>query len=84
MPNSSGCIATMPPPTPLFAGRPTCTSQSPDASYMPQLVMTAVVQRATSSRMTRSPLTGLRPPFASVAPMIARSRAFTATEHWRK
>ena len=61
MPNCSGRIATMPPPTPLFAGRPTCTSQSPEASYMPQLVMTAVVHRATSSRMTRSPLTGLRP-----------------------
>ena len=38
-----GGIVTIPPPMPLFAGRPTSYSQSPELSYSPAVSMTASV-----------------------------------------
>src|ERR1051325_8449259 len=35
-----GTTATMPPPTPLFAGRPTCQAQPPEPSYRPAIIIT--------------------------------------------
>ena len=73
----------MPPETPLLAGIPTVLSQSPAASYMPQLVITVSTCRAQSAETTCSPVTGWMPPLARVAAITARSRVVTSTEHWR-
>ena len=65
---------TIPPPMPLFPGRPTSYSQSPEVSYSPAVAITASVYRQVIASTTRSPVTGLTPPSASVAPITARSR----------
>ena len=74
----------MPPDTPLLAGRPTPTNHSPAPSYIPQLAITDRTMRTVRGDAARTPVIGLRPPAASVAAMIARSRASTSTAHWRK
>jgi hypothetical protein len=38
-----GDAVTIPPPIPLFAGRPTRYSQSPEVSYKPAVAMTVRV-----------------------------------------
>ena len=73
----------MPPETPLLAGMPTVVTQSPAASYMPQVVMTLRTWRTTSRLTTCSPVTGCTPPLARVAAISARSRVVTSREHWR-
>ena len=61
------------------AGRPSYI-HSPAPSYMPQVAMTRAACRGRSaSDAARSPVSGLRPPFARVAAMSARSRAVTDT-----
>ena len=84
MPSWPGSTATMPPPTPLLAGSPTALTQSPVASYIPQVTITLRVRRTTFASMTRRPVNGLNPPRASVAAIRARSVLVTLTEHWRK
>ncbi len=74
----------MPPPTPLLAGRPTSTTHSPAASYIPQVVITLSTRSTTSGSKTRSPVRGCTPPLASVAAISARSRQSTCSAHWRK
>ena len=74
----------MPPPTPDLPGRPTRTNHSPASSYMPQEFITDSTRSTVTGSMTRSSVNGLRPPAARVAPMIARSRVSTMTEHWAK
>ena len=76
-----GATATIPPETPDFPGNPD----------LEQPLARALVQAGggqhrkgvaqTSARTTRSPVTGLTPPCASVAPITARSRAVTSSEH---
>ena len=84
IPSLPGSTARTPPETPLLAGSPTDTSHSPAKSYMPQEAITLRTSRTTSSPTARSPVSGLTPPFASVAAITARSRQSTETEHWRK
>ena len=48
MPSCPGSTATMPPPTPLLAGMPTALTQSPAASYMPQVTITDSVRFTTA------------------------------------
>ncbi|OUD87740.1 hypothetical protein BC477_07090 [Clavibacter michiganensis subsp. michiganensis] len=45
--------------------------------------MTETESRATSRETTRDPVSGLRPPHASVAPMAARISGVTSTAHAR-
>ena len=42
IPMRVGTTAIMPPPTPLLAGTPTRTAKSPEPSYMPQVIRTAL------------------------------------------
>ncbi len=44
------------------------------------MVITASVARQLATLTTGSPVTGLTPPSASVAPITARSRAVTRSE----
>ena len=71
----------MPPETPLLAGRPTSYSHSPAPLYMPQVIITQSMLRTVAGRGHRLAVTGLRPPFASVAAIIARSRQSRLVEH---
>lgn len=73
-----------PPETPLLAGSPIRSSHSPEPSYIPQVAITASTRAATSGETTWSRVTGLSPPYARVAAIVARSRAVTRTAHWRK
>ena len=84
MPNCDGLTATRPPDTPDLAGSPTRNSHSPEKSYIPHVAMTVSTCSATACSMAVTPVRGLTPPLASVAPMTARSAAVTSTEHWRK
>ena len=52
MPSWPGSTATMPPPTPLLAGMPTALTQSPAASYMPQVTITDSVRFTTAASVT--------------------------------
>src|SRR5215471_11121446 len=45
-----GTTAMIPPPTPLFAGSPTCHAQPPDPSYRPAIVIVARIS-GTFSRL---------------------------------
>ena len=47
------------------------------------LATTSLVPGGSPEEMARSPVSGLTPPSASVAPMTARSRADTRSEHCR-
>src|SRR5580704_7628604 len=76
-----GAIATIPPPTPLFAGKPTFHAQVPDPSYSPASIIVLRMCGMSSALITRSPVAGLTPLFASVAPILANCVAFTPTEH---
>jgi aminobenzoyl-glutamate transport protein len=81
IPPFPGETVTIPPPIPLFAGRPTSYSQSPEPSYNPAVSITASVWWQTRRSMTRSLVTGFTPPSAKVAPITARSLALTCSEH---
>ena len=75
-PSCPGTTTRSPPATPLLAGSPTVYSHSPAPSYMPQVAMTARARPASWPCVsTRSPVSGLTPPLASVAAMAARSAA---------
>src|SRR5438309_5607628 len=76
-----GTTATMPPPTPLLAGRPTCHDQPPEPSYRPAVAIAERMYGTFSALITRSPVTGLTPLLARVAPIVASCRALTPTEH---
>src|SRR5262245_4672621 len=76
-----GTTATMPPPTPLLDGRPTCQAQPPEPSYSPAMVIVARMYGMSSRFITCSPLPGLMPWFARVAPIRANWAALTPTEH---
>src|SRR6185436_7691208 len=76
-----GATVTMPPLTPLLPGRPTSYSQSPERSYRPAVAITASTRRQVPAETTRSPVAGLTPPPASVAPITARSRAVMSSAH---
>ncbi len=73
----------MPPLTPLLAGIPTALTQSPAASYIPHVVITARTCSTSEGSSTWPPVRGWRPPLARVAAMSARSRVSTAMEHCR-
>ena len=81
MPNCPGMTAMTAPLTPLFAGMPTRSIHSPDASYMPQLLITLITLSISVSPRALTPVTGFDPRLASVPAMIARSRQVTDTEH---
>jgi len=83
MPSCPGSTARIPPPTPLFAGRPTEVTQSPAPSYIPHVVMTLSNRCAVSLEKTVRPVRGFIPPFAIVAPIPARSSVVTRIEHCR-
>ena len=51
---------------------------------MPQVAITDSTLSTYSSATARTPVTGLTPPLASVAPISARSRQVTRIAHWRK
>src|SRR6476660_6132215 len=76
-----GTTATIPPPTPPFAGRPTCQDQPPEPSYRPAVAITERMYGTCSALITRSPVIGLTPLLARVPPIAASCRAFTPTEH---
>lgn len=59
----------------------TLAIHSPLRSYIPHVAMIDSVTVATDSPMTRSPVNGLTPPFASVAAITAMSSAVTRIEH---
>ncbi len=84
MPSWPGRTAKMPPPTPLLAGMPTVVSQSPAASYIPQVAITLSTRRSRAPSSTVSPLNGLVPELARVAAIIERSRQLSSIEHCRK
>jgi hypothetical protein len=84
MPNWPGITEMTAPLTPLFAGMPTRSIHSPEASYIPQLLMTLITLSTSASPRARTPVTGFDPRLASVPAMIARSRQVTDTEHCRK
>ena len=69
--------------TPLFAGMPTVLIHWPEASYMPHVAITLSTCVQTHVGTTCSPVTGLRPPAASVIAMTARSRTSTSSAHCR-
>src|SRR5699024_2137974 len=73
-PACPGSTATIPPPTPDFAGRPTLLTQSPASSSIPEVIITDSTRSTASSGRAWLPLTGLVPPLARVAAIIARSR----------
>src|SRR6188474_677838 len=62
MPNLPGETAMMPPPTPLFAGRPVWYSHLPESSYRPAVDITASTAGTFFACITCLPVTGLRPP----------------------
>ena len=72
-----------PPPMPLLPGAPTSYSQSPELSYNPAVHITARAKWHTAASTTRSPVRGLTPPSARVAPMAASSVTLTRTQLWR-
>ena len=74
----------MPPATPLLAGRPTSKSHWPAKSYIPQVAMTLRTLATWRWSSARTPVAGLTPLLASVAPIIARSRQVTSMAHWWK
>ncbi len=84
MPSCPGSTARIPPPTPLFAGKPTVVTQSPAASYIPQVVMTLSTCRTSGAVSARSRVRGCTPLLASVAAISARSRQVMSMEHCRK
>lgn len=53
---------------PLLPGRPTSHSQSPEVSYSPAVAITAITSWHIAVSTTWSPVRGLRPPSATVAP----------------
>src|ERR1044072_9532491 len=53
---SPGTTATIPPPTPLFAGRPTCQAQPPEPSYSPALIIAERMRGTFSGLITCSPV----------------------------
>ena len=57
----------MPPPTPLLAGIPVRTRNSPDWPYIPQDTITAIAVLQKLFWAQHKPVTGFFPPFASVA-----------------
>jgi hypothetical protein len=67
--------------TPLLPGSPMSNSQSPERSYSPVEAMTANTLAQVDAVTTRSLVTGFTPPSARVAPITARSRAETTSEH---
>ena len=84
MPMRVGTTAMMPPPTPLLAGTPTRMANSPDPSYMPQVMRIALTYRARAEGKIRWLDTGSRPRLDSTAPMWARARQSTWMEQARK
>ena len=83
-PSWPGTTTINPPETPLLAGSPTVYSHSPAPSYIPHDAMTARAAWVAAAEIARTPVTGLTPPFARVAAMVARSTVVAATEHWPK
>ena len=81
IPNRPGTTPKMPPDTPLLAGMPTRYAHSPAKSYMPQESMMLKTYFTSGWAIARCPEVGFTPPPASVAPIRARSRASTSTEH---
>ncbi len=84
MPSCPGSTANTPPPTPLLAGMPTVSIQPPEKSYIPQEAITLRTCSTLASSMARTPVTGLIPWLARVAPITARSTQRTAIEHCLK
>lgn len=74
----------VPPPTPLFAGMPTVLIHEPASSYIPHVVITERTRSTARMSIASTPVSGLRPEFASVAAMTERSTQLTMTEHCRK
>ena len=84
MASSEGLTATIVPLTPDLAGSPTRTNQLPAPSYMPQVLITARTVVTTAVGTTCSPVSGLRPPVARVAPITARSAVVTVIAQERR
>ena len=58
-------------------------SHWPESSYSPAVAITASTSSTYLLSMHTLPVTGLVPPLASVAAIMARSLALTPTEHCR-
>ena len=78
-----GDTVTMPPADSAFAGEAYVVQPLARMLVEPGRGQDGQDSLAVSVSMACSPVTGFRPPFASVAPMAARSRALTRSEHWR-
>ncbi|MCY1221872.1 hypothetical protein D9M72_339440 [compost metagenome] len=63
---------------------PTLLIQAPASSYMPDVIITDNTRSTGPMSSTCLWVRGFFPPFARVAAMMARSKVFTMTEHWRK
>ena len=84
MPMRVGTTAIMPPDTPLLAGMPTRMANSPEPSYMPQVMRIAFTYRARAAGKTLWPESGSRPRLASTAPIWASPWQSTRMEQARK
>ena len=84
IPNLLGTVAIIPPPTPDFAGTPTCTANSPDASYIPQVTIIVLNYLEISLEIKTSSFQGATPSFAITAENIAKSLAVASIEHCLK
>lgn len=61
MPIRRGITPITPPPTPLLAGKPTVSANSPEPSYIPQIAIVALTYLAYSAGNSRSPVCGCTP-----------------------
>ena len=73
----------IPPPTPDFEGTPTFIANSPEPSYIPQVVISVLAIVAMCSLTIRSPFFRM-PPLAKNNPILAKSIAVTSIEHCLK
>ena len=81
IPISLGTINITPPPTPLFAGNPTCWKNVPLALYIPLVCRTGKQFLTVFWLSTRSWVRGLTPLLASVAAAVAKFTEVISNEH---
>ena len=84
IPQTPGMTAMIIPLTPLFAGKPFTDENSPDASYMPHVIITDNEAVTVSALSTRSSVIGFRPPFAYVAATTDMDSVVTPSEQYEK
>src|SRR6185503_12322914 len=84
IPIDPGSTATMPPPTPLFAGSPTRNTKSPTASYVPQVSISALSRLLELLSSITSPLPGTTPSLAMNDTALAKSTQLISMAHCRQ